>query len=474
MEHSRRLFLKTAALAGSLPAAAAAAPSDRAYWVSTLSRIAHPVLFALSRRKLKATMPVEAPHGNAEERKQYTYLEALGRLLSGMAPWLESGEESEARQYAHLAREAIAAGVDPASPDYMNFTHGGQPVVDAAFLALAVLRAPTELWQKLDSKTKSQLVEALRSTRVIRPGFSNWLLFSATIEAFLAQVGQQWDKMRIDYAVRQINEWYKGDGVYGDGPDFHWDYYNSFVIHPMLLATVETVSKFSRDWQSFHSAILARAQRYAAIQERLIGPEGSYPAVGRSLAYRFGAFHLLADIAWRRQLPETIAPAQVRAAMTAVIRRMIEAPGTFDDAGWLTVGFCGHQPAIAERYISTGSLYLCAAAFFRSVLRHPIRSGAIRIGHGRPRRHGAAAICRQTIRSESVARSISTSARNLFREQGSGILVEIKIGAWMRLHERGWAGRRDRAFQSAFDGFCFAQIRHAADPMFGAQNGRAR
>jgi hypothetical protein len=366
LEHSRRLFLKTAAAVTALPAAPAAAAdqqSDRAYWIATLSRISDPVLTALSQRKLKATMPVEAPHGNAAERKQYTYLEAMGRLLSGIAPWLESGEESGRSRYAHLAREAIAAGVDPASPDYMNFTHGSQPVVDAAFLALAVLRAPSELWEKLNGKTKSQLVEALRSARVIRPGFSNWLLFSSTIEAFLAQVGQPWDKMRVDYAVRQIGEWYKGDGVYGDGPEFHWDYYNSFVIHPMLLATVETVGKFSSDWKSFHPKILARAQRYAVIQERMIGPEGSYPAIGRSLAYRFGAFHLLADMSLRRQLPEKLAPAQVRPALTAVIRRMIEAPGTFDNHGWLTVGFCGHQPAIAERYISTGSLYLCACAF---------------------------------------------------------------------------------------------------------------
>ncbi len=48
------------------------------------------------------------------------------------------------------------------------------------------------------------------------------------------------------------------------------------------------------------------------------------------------------------------------AGLTAVIRRMIEAPGTFDRDGWLTIGFCGHQPGIGEGYISTGSLYLCA------------------------------------------------------------------------------------------------------------------
>lgn len=339
--------------------------SDREYWIRVLTRIADPVLSALSQRKLKATMPVEAPHGNASDRKQYTYLEAVGRLLAGIAPWLEapgdSGDDLR-RRYANLVREAIAAAVDPASPDYMNFIRGSQPVVDAAFLALAVLRAPTELWTQLGRATKLQLVEALRSTRVIRPGFNNWLLFSATIEAFLARFGEQWDPMRIDYAVRQHEEWYKGDGIYGDGPQFHWDYYNSFVIHPMLLEVVETISKFSDSWKSFQPAIIARAKRYAAIQERLIGPDGAFPAFGRSLAYRFGAFHLLATMAFRRELPQDVAPEQVRCALTAVIRRMVEAPGTFDSAGWLTVGFCGHQPSIGEPYISTGSLYLCATA----------------------------------------------------------------------------------------------------------------
>lgn len=37
--------------------------------------------------------------------------------------------------------------------------------------------------------------------------------------------------------------------------------------------------------------------------------------------------------------------------------------GNFDEHGWLTLGFAGHQPQIAERYISTGSLYLCSTVF---------------------------------------------------------------------------------------------------------------
>jgi hypothetical protein len=245
----------------------------------------------------------------------------------------------------------------------MNFSKGSQPLVDAAFLALAVLRAPTELWEKLDSGTKPKLIEALRSSRVILPSYSNWLLFSATVEAFFCHVGEPWDRMRVDYAIRKLNEFYKGDGLYGDGPLLHWDYYNSFVMHPMLLAVIETVSAQSNAWDSFRPAILERSRRYADIEERLIDPDGSYPAIGRSITYRCGAFQLLATMALRRQLPDRLAPAEARAALTAVIRRTLDAPHTFDAYGWLTVGLCGHQPSLGEAYISTGSLYLCSNAF---------------------------------------------------------------------------------------------------------------
>lgn len=344
---------------------AATGPDDRAYWVGVMERLAEPVLTGLAERNLKEKMPIESAPGQREERRKYSHLEALGRLLDGMAPWLEivGKEDREGKlraRFAELARQALSAAVDPSSPDVMNFLEGSQPVVDAAFLAQALLRAPNELWEKLNTTTRGHLLTALKSTRTIKPYFNNWLLFSAMIEAALCRCGEKWDSMRIDYAVRQHDQWYKGDGVYGDGPSFHWDYYNSYVIHPMLLDVLRTVSPVLPEWQQFLPKVLDRAQRYAIILERLISPEGTYPAIGRSLAYRFGAFHLLSQLALLGQLPGTLAPAQVRNALTAVIRRMIEAPGTFDNQGWLTIGFCGHQAAIGETYISTGSLYLCS------------------------------------------------------------------------------------------------------------------
>jgi hypothetical protein len=105
-----------------------------------------------------------------------------------------------------------------------------------------------------------------------------------------------------------------------------------------------------------------RLTRWAGIQERMIAPDGSYPAIGRSIAYRCGAFQGLALAALRRMLPKEVSPAQARIALTRVIRRTLEAPGTFDEQGWLRIGLAGHQPGLGETYISTGSLYLCSVA----------------------------------------------------------------------------------------------------------------
>lgn len=340
--------------------------SDRAYWLTVLERLARPLLEAGAAGELRARMPIEH-RPESTDRHRFAHLEAVGRLLCGIAPWLElegltGPEEALRAELADLSRRTIGFGVDPDSPDFFNFSYDYQPIVDAAFLAQSFLRAPNTLWQPLSDRTKSQVLDGLRATRTRKPGFSNWLLFGGEIEAFLYTVGApDWDPMRVDYALRQHMQWYVGDGHYSDGVEFHWDYYNSFVIQPMLIDVTTAVRGVYAQWDVMMPAIRERAVRYAAVQERLISPEGAYPAIGRSLAYRFGAFQALAQAALLHTLPDEVTPAQVRAALTAVIRRQMEAPGTFDKNGWLTVGFCGHQPGIGETYICTGSVYLCAA-----------------------------------------------------------------------------------------------------------------
>lgn len=341
---------------------------DRMWWCETAYKIAYPVLDALSKGELKQRLPIEAV--SPEQRRKYAHLEAFGRLICGIAPWLELGtdetREGQMRgELLVLAKKAIRNAVDPQSPDYMNFTIPSQPLVDAAFLAQGLMRAPTQLWGALDKETQGMVIAALSKTRSIKPFQNNWLLFSGMIESFFLWAGAPWDAMRLDYSLVKHEDWYKGDGVYGDGPDFHWDYYNSFVIQPMLVDIHEVLMSKKRCSTKTYDKIMNRAVRYAQIQERFIAPDGTFPPIGRSLAYRTGCMQTLALMALKHRLPQGVSPAQVRCALTAVAKNMFSAAGTFDEQGWLQIGFTGHQPETGEGYICTGSLYLCSVGFLQ-------------------------------------------------------------------------------------------------------------
>ena len=336
--------------------AAPTGANDRAFWVETLRKLSDPVLTNLSRNTLKQNMPYESLD---PERRPYSYLEAVGRLLCGIAPWLELGadDSDEGRlraEYIDMAVRGLSNAVDPSSADYLEFARPMQALVDAAFLAQALLRAPTQLWGKLDSNTQARMITELKRSRSIRPGESNWLLFASIIEAALIEFAGEYDQDRLMHGVNRFcNEWYKGDAVYGDGAEFHFDYYNSFVIHPMLTDILTVIVKHGIEGGDCLSEQLGRHGRYAEILERMISPEGAYPVVGRSIAYRFGVFHALSHASLARLMPEAVAPAQVRCALTAVIRRQLSSPHNFTEQGWLRIGFAGSQLNISERYINT-------------------------------------------------------------------------------------------------------------------------
>ncbi len=343
--------------------------SDRKIWVEQLTRIAAPVLENLAAGTLKKNMPFESL-SDEPLRKEVSYLEAVGRTICGIAPWLELGpdatEEGQLRaHYIDLVVKGLKNGVNPKSPDHLMFDNRhSQPLVDAAFLAEGILRAPTQIWGKLDKKTKEWLVNEWKISRGIKPYECNWLLFASIIEAALLEFTGECDMDRLMYGVNRFrNEWYKGDAWYGDGPDFHLDYYNSLVIHPMFTETLQVLKKHGLAGADFLPVQEERHGRLAAELERMISPEGSYPVTGRSIVYRFGAFHALADAAYLHILPKNVSPAQVRCALTAVINRQLSLPRTFDGNGWLRVGYTGSQIRMSEPYINTGSLYLCTAAF---------------------------------------------------------------------------------------------------------------
>lgn len=342
---------------------------DRKLWLGYLDKIAKPVLSSLAGNKLKEKMQVAFSPAidNKESRSKVTYLEAFGRVLSGISPWLnlEGGSKEEMAlrdQYRKWTLKAIANSVNPSAKDYLKWD-GGQPLVDASFFAFGLVRCPW-LWDHLDTVTKQQVVTALKTTRSTVPGYTNWILFSGMIEAFFCKYGYEYDQLRIEYAVREfMQHWYTGDGTFSDGMQYHYDYYNSYVIQPYLSTIIEVAAAKNRSYQGFNERLDRITKRYAEIQERLINTDGTFPVTGRSITYRGGAFHHLADMALRKKLPSSLLPAQVRGALTAVIKKTMESPSTFTKEGWLSIGMYGQQPGLADVYITTGSLYLCTVIF---------------------------------------------------------------------------------------------------------------
>lgn len=350
------------------------AQQDRDYWIRQLTTIADPVIRNLVNGTLRKNMPYEGSKG----RQTAAYLEAGGRTILGLSAWLQLGEDSTEEgqlrgEYIRLAQSAIRHLVDPQSPDYTAFTYcynsdrkkmNNQPLVDAAFLAQAILHAPKPLWTDLDDSTRQQLLTEFKRSRGIVPNESNWLLFASIVETLILETTGTCDTTRLMYGVNRFLKegWYKGDGIYGDGPEFHADYYNSFVIAPMLADICEVLIRHQMLTDDDYQEQIRRQTRYAAILERQIMPDGSFPVCGRSICYRYACFFHLALTARMHRLPHDVSPAQVRCAMTAMMKR-INTNNNLTSSGWLWRGFSGRQPSLAEDYINIGSLYLCTAAF---------------------------------------------------------------------------------------------------------------
>ena len=189
-------------------------------------------------------MPVEQAAG--ADRRSVTHLEALGRArwrasARGSSSTRDATDEGRLRtRYADLARRAIDRAVDPASPDFLNFTQrrpaaGGRRVSGAGGAARAPPRARGAGAGTVAQSRRRAGVDARRSRRGSTTGCCS-RRWSKPGSPRSARAGIA---MRVDYALRQHDQWYKGDGAYGDGPAFHWDYYNSFVIQPMLLDVLD-------------------------------------------------------------------------------------------------------------------------------------------------------------------------------------------------------------------------------------------
>ena len=341
---------------------------DREKWVELAYKISYPVLNYMSRGILHKKMITEYSDKFSSD-KNVLFLECFGRLMDGISAWLslpdDNSKEGKIRKKLRdLALLSYKNAVDPNNPDKVIWysTKTKQPLVDAAFLAESFLRAPG-LWNQLDNITKKRYIENFKKTRKIKPSLNNWILFSGIIECFFIQIGEEPDIKKMFKITKQINEWYIGDGWYSDGKYFAMNYYNSYVIHPMFIQMLEIMEKSQIKVPVSSKIAVQRMQKYNLFLERLITPEGKFPAFGRSIVYRLAVFQTLSLSIWKYGLPKPLSNGGVRNALTKVILNMFKNKGNFNKKGFLSLGFSGHQPNVANIYCNNGSAYITSFIF---------------------------------------------------------------------------------------------------------------
>lgn len=338
---------------------------DRIFWVSTLQKIAYPVLNNLANGSLKKKMPIQS---NNPDNNKFVYLEAFARIFNGISSWLELGpdssEEGQLREkYINMTLKAIRNAVNPNSNDHIFIIEPKQSLVEVALFAQGLLRAKNQIWLNLPMDVQAKIAEELKKTRVIAPYENHWLLYTAIIEAALLEFTGECDKERLSYGIHKFrDEYYLGDAIYCDGNSFESNYFNSMFIHPMLNDILVVMRKYGISDGEFLDIQLMRSSRLSAQLERIISPEGTYPIVGNAISYRCGVFHLLSQAALLKLLPKNINPAQVRSALTKVLMRQFAGEQNFNSE-WLVIGLNGPQSSISEKNITNGNIYLCCSIF---------------------------------------------------------------------------------------------------------------
>lgn len=99
---------------------------ERQLWVNTLVKIADPVLSNLANNTLHANMPQESR--DTKRVGKYSHLEAVGRTLCGITPWLELGEDNTEEgklrgKYIRLTLAGLSNAVNPSAPTIWTSGH---------------------------------------------------------------------------------------------------------------------------------------------------------------------------------------------------------------------------------------------------------------------------------------------------------------------------------------------------------------
>ncbi|MFF1440323.1 DUF2264 domain-containing protein [Streptomyces sp. NPDC058295] len=264
-------------------------------------------------------------------------------------------DETALERYA----TGLAAGVSGVWP---RIEDRGQPLVEAASIALALRLTRPLLWDRLDDGVRQRAAAWLGDALTAEAWPCNWELFPVTVGGFLESVGHEPEASRkaIDRGLERIEQWYVADGWYSDGAGRAFDYYNGWAMHlyPVLHA-----------WLAGDSELLAlyggRLRTHLGDYARLFGGDGAPLHQGRSLTYRFAttAPLWLGTLTGHTPLPS----GETRRLASGALKYFLER-GAVDEHGLLTLGWHGPDESVLQGYSGPASPYWASKGFLGLLL----------------------------------------------------------------------------------------------------------
>ncbi|MFC8823746.1 DUF2264 domain-containing protein [Streptomyces sp. NPDC057137] len=343
---------------------------DRAHWERTADRLLLAVRPYATDKHALIQLPGTPSHNGAHSDG----LEGFARtfLLAGFR--LAGAGGADPHDLADWYARGLAAGTDPSSPErWPTFAERNQAKVEAASIALALHETRPWIWDRLDDRVRSQVLDWLAPMVGDPMPGNNWVWFQGVTEAFARTAGGQWRQQDLDRVIALTDGWYAGDGWYSDGltggERRNFDHYNGWAMHlyPLWFCRILGDAAPAGLLDRYRD----RLRRFLADQRLLVGANGSPLIQGRSLTYRHAA---LASV-WAGALFDAtpLAPGETRAVASRMLDHFTD-HGATDDQDLLTLGW--HRPfrGVLQVYSGPASPYWASKGFIGLALppHHPV------------------------------------------------------------------------------------------------------
>jgi hypothetical protein len=331
------------------------------YLLDSLKPFASP---SSARFELPGRPSVSGFDSDALEGFARTFLLAAWRIAA------DRGRGPVAEDLIARYSSGLAAGADASHPEaWPRIPQGrpGQPMVEAASIALGLHYTREWLWDRLDTRAQGLLADWLGEFIGNPTWPNNWMLFQTVTEEFLSSIGARYEESEILRGLDATEEWYVGDGWYTDGAGRNFDYYIGWAMHLYPLVWTQMAEGGPRRERALaaREVYRDRLRRFLERYFDFFGSDGAPVHQGRSLTYRFA----VAAPIWIGEMFDC-SPYDAglsRRAASGVLKHFAE-HGAPDQRGLLTLGWHEPFPPMIQNYSGPASPYWASKGFIGLML----------------------------------------------------------------------------------------------------------